>query len=152
MRLPIIIAVAFASLASGCISFTPPDRFLVVDKGFDELKAITPEESKLWIRDFDDDDQGGLAFWHDALRTDLKDNRGYLVVSEADVKDGGGTPGKEMVVESTVNGRTFRELLSLFVYGGVFSDTIRVVEYVAEKPTFDKEVDGVRKSVGTLKP
>lgn len=142
----------FALLASSCISFTPPDRFLVVESHGDELKAITPEESKLWIRDFDDDDKGGLPFWKDALRADLKDSRGYLVISEGDVKDGAGTAGKELVLESTVNGRPMRELLSLFVYPGWFSDTIRVVEYIAEKPAFDKEVDGVRKSVGTLKP
>ncbi|HEY4221874.1 MAG TPA: hypothetical protein VGO62_11030 [Myxococcota bacterium] len=143
-----VLAVFLSS--SACISLTPPDRFLVVDNGSDSLKAISPEESKLWVRDFNDDDKGGLAFWHDALVDDLKKNRGYLVVAEADVKDGKGTPGKELVLESSVNGRTVRELLDLFVYGGIFSDTIRVAEYVAEKDTFDKEVDGVRKSMTTL--
>ena len=60
-------------------------------------------------------------------------------------------PGTELVLESTVNGRTMRELLVLFVYPGWWSDTIRVVEYVAEKPTFEKEVEGVRKSLATLR-
>jgi hypothetical protein len=147
----IFIALLLVS-TSACITFTPPDRFLVVRRGIDELKAITPEESKLWIRSFDDDDKGGLAFWRDALKTDLKDNRGYVVISEADVKDGANTPGKEMVLESTVNGRPMRELMDVFVYGGWLSDTIRVVEYVAEKPRFDAEIEGVRKSVSTLKP
>src|SRR3979409_1240908 len=94
----------FALLFSSCISFTPPDRFLIVHNSGDDLKAITPEESKLWIRNFDDDDKGGLAFWKDALRADLKDSRGYILVSEGDIKDGAGTAGKELVLESTVNG------------------------------------------------
>jgi hypothetical protein len=149
MRILILLALI---ASSACITFTPPDRFLVVKRGGDELKAITPEESKLWIRSFDDDDKGGLAFWRDALKADLKDNRGYVVLSEADVKDGANTPGKELVLESTVNGRAVRELMDVFVYGGWFGDTIRVVEYVAEKARFDGEVDGVRKSITTLKP
>ena len=146
------LTLTLTLLASSCVTFTPPERFLVVDESGSELKAITPEESKLWIRDFDDDDRGGLAFWRDALREDLKVNRGYVVVSEGEAKDGAGTVGHELVLESTVNGRTVRELLVLFVYPGMFSDTIRVVEYVAEKPAFEKEVAGVRASLTTLKP
>jgi hypothetical protein len=141
-----------AALFTSCVTYTPPERFMKTAESGSQLKAVTPEESKLWIRDFDDDDQGGLAFWHDALVKDLKDNRGYVVIADVDTKDGSGNAGKELVLESTVNGRPVRELLALFVYGGWLSDRIRVVEYVAEKPQFDKEVDGVRKSFATLKP
>ena len=151
MRIILPLVLALAS-ATSCVTMTPPDRFLVVDEGGDYLKAITPEESKLWLRDFPDEDKGGLAFWKDALKADLKDNRGYIVISEGEVKDGAGTPGHEMVLESTVNGRTVRELLALFVYAGWFDDTIRVVEYVAEKDTFEKEVAGVRASLSTIQP
>ena len=151
MRIILPLVLALAS-ATSCVTMTPPNRFLVVDEGGDYLKAITPEESKLWLRDFPDEDKGGLAFWKDALKADLKDNRGYIVISEGVVKDGAGSPGHEMVLESTVNGRTVRELLALFVYAGWFDDTIRVVEYVAEKDTFEKEVAGVRASLSTIKP
>lgn len=144
--------VAVLALASCATIMDPPERFLVVDEGGDFVKAITPEESKLWLRDFADDDRGGLAFWRDALLKDLKDNRGYVLVSEAPAKDSAGTPGHELVLESTVNGRTVRELLALFVYEGLFGDTIRVVEYVAEKDTFDKEVAAVRASLTTIRP
>jgi hypothetical protein len=156
MRAPslaFLLAVIFAAAvagASACTTMTPPERFLVVHEGGSELKAITPEESKLWLRDFDDDDRGGLAFWVDALRKDFKDNRGYVILSEAEVKDAGGTPGHEIVLETTIHGRPVRELLALFVYGGLWGDTIRVVEYVAEKEAFDKEVDAVRKSLATI--
>lgn len=147
-----LLSLLFVLASASCVTMTPPERFLVVDEGGDYLKAITPEESKLWLRDFPDEDKGGLAFWRDALKADLKDNRGYIVISEAEVKDGAGTPGHEMVLESTVNGRTVRELLALFVYAGWFGDTIRVVEYVADKETFEKEVVGVRASLSTIQP
>ncbi len=152
MRIFILAALLTVTFGTSCVTMTPPERFLVVDDGGDYLKAITPEESKLWLRDFPDADKGGLAFWKDALKADLKDNRGYIVISEAAVKDGAGTPGHEFVLESTVNGRTVRELLALFVYAGWFDDTIRVVEYVADKETFEKEVAGVRASLSTIEP
>ena len=129
-----------------------PERFLVVEEGGDRIKAITPEESKLWLRDFADGDKGGLAFWRDALKADLVDNRGYVVVGEGAATDSAGTPGHEFILESTVNGRTVRELLALFVYDGSFADTIRVVEYVADKETFEKEVAAVRASLNTIRP
>jgi hypothetical protein len=146
------LAVALFNLAACATVMESPERFLVVDEGGTYVKAITPEESKLWLRDFPDDDHGGLAFWRDALKADLKDNRGYVVISEAAAKDSAGTPGHELVLESTVNGRTVRELMALFVYAGMFADTIRVVEYVAEKATFDKEVTAVRASLATIRP
>ncbi len=145
----LLLATGVASCAT---IMEPPERFLVVDKGGDFVKAITPEESKLWLRDFPDDDRGGLAFWRDALKADLEDNRGYVIISEAEVKDAAGTPGHEFVLESTVNGRAVRELLALFIYGGAFADTVRVVEYVAEKQAFATEVGAVRASLTKLKP
>lgn len=148
-----ILSLAVTVLLSSCATIMdPPERFLVVDDGGSFVKAITPEESKLWLRDFPDDDRGGLAFWRDALKADLQDNRGYVVVSEGAAKDSAGTPGHEFVLESTVNGRTVRELLVVLVYEGWFSDTIRVVEYVADKETFETEVASVRASVNTIRP
>lgn len=151
-RAAVVLVAATGGLAGCATTMKVPERFLVVDEGGDHLKAITPEESKLWLRDFDDKDRGGLAFWRDALQADLEDNRGYLLVSEGEVKDAAGTPGHEMVLESTVNGRSVRELLALFVYPGLFGDTIRVVEYVADKKTFETEVAGVRASLATIRP
>lgn len=147
------LAVVVALLAlPGCVTMTVPERFLVLDRSGDELKAVTPEDSRLWVRDFSDDKQGGLAFWRDALRADFRENRGYVIVSERDVNDGAGTPGHEMVLETTLQGRPVRELLALFVYKGAFDDRIRVVEYVADKAAFDAEVEGVRSSLATLQP
>ena len=55
-----------------------------------------------------------------------------------------------MVLETTLSGRPVRELLAVFVVPGWWSNTIRVVEYVADKEAFTTEVEGVRTSLGTL--
>lgn len=148
---PSCVVLAALSLALGCVSIAPPARFLVVDEGCDELKAVTPEDSRLWVRTFDDDDQGGLPFWQDALKEDLTKNRGYVVVSEGDAS-AGDAKGHEYVLETTVNGRPVRELLVLFVTGGFFWDTVHVIEYVADKDVFEQELPAVRTSVQSYRP
>ncbi len=147
-----VAALLLALAAAGaCVSLEPPARFLVTDRSCDQLKAITPEESKLWVRRFDDEDRGGLDFWKDALKSDLKDNRGYVLLSEGAATDGTGAAGQVLTLETTVNGRPVRELLAVFVRPGLCADSIWVLEYVAPKDVFDKEVEAVKASLPTLK-
>ena len=145
------LALVLALAGGACVSLEPPARFLVTDRSGDQLKAITPEESKLWVRRFDDEDKGGLEFWRDALKGDLKDNRGYLLLGEAPATDGTGAAGHSMTLETMVNGRPVRELIAVFVRPGLMGDSIWVVEYVAPKDVFDNEVEGVRASLSTLR-
>lgn len=145
------LALVLALAGGACVSLEPPARFLVTDRSGDQLKAITPEESKLWVRRFDDEDKGGLEFWRDALKGDLKDNRGYLLLGEAPATDGTGAAGHSMMLETMVNGRPVRELIAVFVRPGLMGDSIWVVEYVAPKDVFDNEVEGVRASLSTLR-
>lgn len=144
-------SLLLALLVGGCVSLEAPARFLVTDRSGDELKAITPEESKLWVRRFDDEDRGGLEFWKDALKSDLKDNRGYVLLSEGPASDGTGAAGHVMTLETTVNGRPVRELIAVFVRPGWLGDSLWVLEYVAPKDVFDKEVASVQGSLATLK-
>lgn len=145
------LALVLVLVGGACVSLEPPARFLVTDRSGDQLKAITPEESKLWVRRFDDEDKGGLEFWRDALKGDLKDNRGYLLLGEAPATDGTGAAGHSMMLETMVNGRPVRELIAVFVRPGLMGDSIWVVEYVAPKDVFDNEVEGVRASLSTLR-
>lgn len=145
------LALVLVLVGGACVSLEPPARFLVTDRSGDQLKAITPEESKLWVRRFDDEDKGGLEFWRDALKGDLKDNRGYLLLGEAPATDGTGAAGHSMTLETMVNGRPVRELIAVFVRPGLMGDSIWVVEYVAPKDVFDNEVEGVRASLSTLR-
>ncbi|HEY1100305.1 MAG TPA: hypothetical protein VGF99_15310, partial [Myxococcota bacterium] len=131
----LIAAAVVVSAGSGCatITMTPPERFLVVEEECDSLKAMTPEESKIHVRDFDDDTRGSLTFWRDAVKADLMKQRGYLLLDESAVKDGLGNEGIALTMESTIGGRTVKELLAVFIIEGWFSNTIRVAEFVADK-------------------
>lgn len=147
------LLLAAVALGAGCVSFQlqVPQRFLVVEHEGKTLKALTPDESKIWVRDFDDDTFGSLAFWKEALTGDLVKSRGYRLVSEAAVVDGAGRTGASFVLETTLGGRVVRELLAVFVVPGTCANTIRVLEFVADKDAFDAEVGGVTASLTTLR-
>ncbi len=147
LRALLIIVVA----GSGCVTMDAPAGFLVIERGPGLLKATTPEDSRLWVREFDDDAKGELSFWIDAVKNDFTKNRGYTLITDAPTQDGAQTAGHELVFEATVGGKPFRELLAVFVRPGLIANTIRVVEFVAPKERFDVEVQGVRAAIATAK-
>jgi len=152
LTIALFVVVAVGS-GTGCatLQMDVPDRFLVIEEEGDSLKAMTPEESKIWVRDFDDDTFGSLTFWRDAVKGDLLKGRGYTLVEETSVKDGYGNDGVALVVETTLSGRPVKELLAVFIVPGWFSNTIRVAEFVADKAAFDTELAGVKSSLSTLR-
>jgi hypothetical protein len=147
----LLLCVGVAVAASSCVTMETPKTFLVIDRGTAELKATTPDDDRLWVRTFDDDVKGDLSFWRDALKNDLVKNRGYTLLSEGTATDASGAQGAELVLEATVDGRAYQELVALFVYEGALGNTIRVVEFVAEKDRFAAQLDDVRASVRTMK-
>jgi len=150
MRIVVVTLVSLF-LSSSCATLELPGRFLVVERAVGEVKAITPDEAKVWLRDFEEPG-GDLAFWAEALEGDLVGNRGYVLVSKSDVKDGGGKPGKELVFETQAYGTPVKYLIAVFVHETVFgSSRIRTVEYVADKKLFDTYVDDVRAAIAKQK-
>jgi len=147
----VLVVAAVGGTGCATLQMDVPDRFLVIEEEGDSLKAMTPEESKIWVRDFDDDTFGSLTFWRDAVKGDLLKGRGYTLIEETNVKDGLGNDGIALVVETTLSGRPVKELLAVFIVPGWFSNTIRVAEFVADKAAFDSEVAGVKTSLSTLR-
>ena len=143
--------VGVVPLVAGCLTLEAPDRFLVVERGTDELKAITPDEAKLWVREFRDPDAGSIDFWSDALKSDFTGNRGYTLLDEGSAAGQDGEKGREFLFEVTAAGVVERYLVVLFVHAGWTANTIRVVEFVAPKELFERYAPGVRGAVKTIR-
>jgi len=138
-----------SSLLPGGISIGPLDDFLVVKKDREELKAITPDASKLWLRQFEVSRQSKLDFWAKALENDLVNNRGYALVEKRPVEDRRGHDGMEFTFDVVMRGTTHRYLIAVYVLDGPIwkSDAaVRTVEFAAAVDTFAKYVDGVRQA------
>lgn len=145
----LVVGLALSALAAGCATLELPERFLVVERGVGEVKAITPDESKVWLRDFEEAG-GDLAFWSEALEGDLVNNRGYVLLEKKAITDGAGKAGNELLFETQAMGRPVRYLIAVFVYDSLFGTSrIRTIEYVADKDVFDVHVEDVRKAIAS---
>lgn len=148
-----VCLVLLAVVLGGCRTLNVPlgDRFVVTARERDQFRAVSADEAQVRVQDWKE--QGGdLAFWAKALRRNLVEERGYVVISEQDTRDGRGQPGREFLFETTVRGRTVRYLLVLFVTHQRNDDEsrIRVVEYVADKPLFDAYLPDVRRGIAGM--
>ncbi|MCH8922802.1 MAG: DUF4349 domain-containing protein [Planctomycetes bacterium] len=126
----------------------PPEFLIAVHKRH-ELKAITPDESKLWVRKFSVPRRGNLSFWAAALEKHLVDHRGYKMLDRRSVSGPGGEQGLELIFETSSRGAAQRYLVTLYVERGSFwskRSTVRLVEFVAASDQFDRYVSDVQRA------
>ena len=135
----------------GGILAGPLDGFLIVANDRAELKALTADASKLWVREFAVSQRTNLDFWTKALRSELVGHRGYHLNEEQRVRAGKGNEGTEMVCDVTVQGQPHRYLIGVYVLAGSFwrrGGAVRTVEFVAPVATFEKSAVVVRGAYG----
>jgi hypothetical protein len=126
----------------------PREFFIAVEKRH-ELKAITSDESKLWVRKFSVPRRGNLAFWAAALEKHLTDHRGYKMLGRRSVRAPDDELGLEMIFETSTRGAPQRYLVTLYVERGPFwskRSTVRLVEFVAASDQFDRYVSDVQRA------
>lgn len=152
LRCVALLAVA-ACLASCSLTMQVPEPFLVLRTPGDEVKATTPEDARLWVREFADPDEGDAAFWTEALAHDLE-RRGYQPLGEAEqVRDAAGRTGFVRSFAVDADGREHGYLVAVFVRDHWWSGHIvRVAEFVAPRAAFDTLAPRVRAALATLQP
>lgn len=149
-----VLAVAGLWLLGSCsIAMDVPPPFLQLESPGDELKATTPDDARLWVREFADPDEGDASFWSDALGHDLE-LRGYQPVGDVeDVRDAEGRVGHLRTYTVDVDGREHGYLVAVFVRSTWLGDHfVRVAEFVAPKARFDELAPAVRAALATLEP
>lgn len=146
------LSLALLLGASCSISMDLPPDFLQIESGRAELKATTPDDARLWVRQYDDPDQGDLEFWAETLKLDLVRNRGYVLVEETEVQDAEGRKGRQMQFSLTAEGEPHGYLVAIFVCEGASTNVIRVAEFVASRAAFAEYLDAVKVSMLTIQP
>jgi len=137
----------------GAVSANIPDGFLVVEKDREQIKVVSPDESKLWVRDLPAARRADLSFWSEALKNHLIRRRGYTLVEERPVENEDGQRGRELLFQVVTRGVTHRYLVTLHVRDGLpwsSKDTIRVSEFVASGEAFDRHIELVRRSTSPV--
>ena len=147
-----VLLAGLALAATGCLSMAAPDRFLITHKGSGEIQAVAADDSRLLVREFNDEHGGELSYWIETLRKEFTDNRGYTLIGERPVQDARGRHGWEGLFEVTMGGATWCYLLTVSVREGFGSRKVRCVEFVAEKDAFDEHLDAVREAAAGIDP
>jgi hypothetical protein len=146
--LPLLVLPACATTMD-----LPPD-FLRLHGNL--LKATTPDDARLWVREFADPDAGPLEFWSKVLERDCVQNRGYELVGASDVHDGAGHAGRQFEFRTAADGERYGYLVSLFVLPGSFlpwsHQHVLVAEFTAREAVFTQRLASVRTAIATLEP
>lgn len=150
----IAVTATCAVLASCSMHMDVPADFLRLEgEERGDVRAVTADGARIWVREFPVADQAELSFWVEAVRSELVDTRGYELVGTSEVEDAAGREGRAIEAATTVAGERCGYLLAVFVLeGGVFTaDAVRTVEFTARKDAFDAQVAAVRAAIATLR-
>ena len=124
----ICIALA-AGLSAGCGSSAnvqAPGTFVVLedDYGNYEQRITNAHGVVLGVRDLDNEVEGGLQFWVDAIKNRLRTRGGYALLEEGEVRAASGQTGHQMRYGRDEGGTSYQYWVSVYVT----TDRVVVVE------------------------
>ncbi len=143
----VVALLVTALAASGCT--TPirlPKDFLEL-KSSGDFRAVTGDDARVWVREFEDPNSASLAFWSTALEHEFTQQRGYDLVGKGAVKNRDGEDGAWFECATNVEGRRVGYLCAVWVDGG----EVQVVEFAADAEIFAARVEGVRTALKTVR-
>jgi len=86
--------------AAGCgaaFDMQAPSDFVELDESTSyDLRTTNAQGVVLAVRQLDNDPEGSLSFWVDAIKNRMRTVRGYALVEEHDVHAQGGVTGKQL--------------------------------------------------------
>ena len=77
-------------------------------------RATTPDGVVIGVRVVDDEERGDLPFWVRSLTLQLRDIKGYALLSSTDVRASDGTPGKRLRFGSDEGNKPYLYDVALF--------------------------------------
>jgi hypothetical protein len=155
MRKLLWLCAASFILCAGCAVPVELAKDFVTLSAYDDYpdyRAVTGDDARVWLRRFDDHNDGDLAFWAQALAHDFAE-RGYDVIEQGEVEDAGGEQGHWLRCAANVQGERTGYLVAVWVAPHSWSDgcTVTVFEFAARDDVFAARVDDVKKALATVR-
>ncbi|MBL8750898.1 MAG: hypothetical protein JNK78_17185 [Planctomycetes bacterium] len=147
-RCPNLVAplVAALSVVACATPIRLPKDFLELHSS-GAFRAVTGDDARVWVREFEDPNSASLAFWATALEHEFTQQRGYDIVGKGAVKNRDGDEGAWFECAANVAGRRVGYLCALWVDGR----DVQVVEFAADAEVFAARVEGVRAALKTVR-
>lgn len=143
------LTILLASACGPASHITPPPHFLSLDseeEGYAE-RATSADGIVLATRELDNEHEGTLAFWVQAIKEHMQQTRGYALTAESDVRIASGQTGKQLRFGHDETGGPYVYWLSVFVEG----DRIFLVEaggkqslFTASQAQIEQAIQGYR--------
>lgn len=145
-------AAALAMLSGGCGSgatIQEPADFVVLedDQGGYEQRATSAHGVVLAVRDLDNEVEGNLRFWVDAIKNRLRTRGGYALLEESEVRSASGHTGHQMRYGRDESGASYHYWVTVFVT----ADRIVLVEAGGKRDIFEEAQPEVEQAVATVR-
>jgi hypothetical protein len=127
------------------MQITLPDDFVDLDEERDdyEMRATTAHGVVLATREVENDPEGNLDFWVDAIRNRLRRAGGYALLEEKEVTAGSGQRGKQLRFGRDERGQTFHYWITVFVT----DSHVLVIEAGGRKELFEEAAERVERAI-----
>lgn len=151
-----LLGLALASVACGRpFDIETPDSFVELDEArysrYD-YRATTADGVVVSVRALENDRRGTAEFWAEAIRTKLRDGRGYALLEEEDITARGGLRGKQMRFGRDESGHTYRYWISIFVRDQGRNPMVWVIEAGGEQEAFERRQEEIERLLATFEP
>lgn len=137
---------------AGCgssASVEAPANFVVLEDdsyGGYEQRATNAHGVVLAVRDLDNEVEGNLQFWVDAIKNRLRTRGGYALLEEAEVQAASGHTGHQMRYGRDESGTSYHYWVSVFVTG----ERIVLVEAGGRREIFEETQPEVEQAIASL--
>lgn len=148
MKTVLSLALLFAAACGGSPPLTVPEDFVVLDEDYAdyEMRATNAHGAVMAVREIDNEVEGSLAFWVDAVKNKLRTQGGYALLDASDVTVGSGHVGHQLRFGRDENSQAYQYWVTLIVT----PDTVWVVEAGGRGEVFQEAQERIERSITTL--
>ena len=151
----LLLLVALSTAACRPFNVTTPDSFVELDEPRHsryDYRATTADGVVVSVRALDNDQRGTLSFWTEAVRSKLRDSRGYALLEENDATSRGGVPGKQMRFGRDDSGHSYRYWVTVYVRHQGRNPRVWVIEAGGEEEVFEQRREEVERLIASFVP
>lgn len=148
-------ALAWCTLAllatAACSSWPLPQDFAEVEGGGDGIRAVTPDQARLRVRDLHVSTEASVDFWAETLFHDCL-QRGYELIERGALVDGDGESGRWLRFSANVSGEKVGLLVAVWVRPRLLRKPyLQVAEFAARDLVFTARLPAVQAALAKLR-
>ncbi len=156
----ILITLCFAMIGCGnAFTMTPPANFVVLEQDDSEFEQALEDDDRhderatnahgtvIAVREVDNEVEGSLEFWGDAIKNRLRRAGGYELLEEKDVTAASGQRGKQYRFGHDEASDPYVYWVTLFVT----DDRVFVIESGGRREHFESVREEIERSIAAFR-